>query len=120
MVALSEPIILATDTPGAKAARVNEYIDLMLYEVAEDKGHGFIQGLGPSSPAWRYRDSMACGRAALGGSAKSRLLSISPGRFCSYCTKRPKSAQARQSAASPGRGRRFQGRKPVVIASHTT
>ncbi len=46
VVALSELIIPATDTPGAKAARVNEYIDLMLHDVAEDKGHGFIQGLG--------------------------------------------------------------------------
>ncbi len=63
---------------------------------------------------------MACGRAALGGSAKSGLMRVGSGRFCSYRTERPKSAQARQSTASPGRGRRFEGRKPVVIASHTT
>ena len=46
VVALSELIIPATDTPGAKAAKVNQYIDLMLHDVAEDKGHGFIKGLG--------------------------------------------------------------------------
>lgn len=46
VVALSELIIPATDTPGAKAAKVNQYIDLMLHDVADDKGHGFIKGLG--------------------------------------------------------------------------
>ena len=46
VVALTELIIPTTDTPGAKAAKVNEYIDLMLHDVAEDKGHGFIRGLG--------------------------------------------------------------------------
>ena len=46
VVALTELIIPATDTPGAKAAKVNEYIDLMLHDVAEDKGHGFLKGLG--------------------------------------------------------------------------
>lgn len=46
VVTLSELIIPATDTPGAKAARVNEYIDLMLHDVAPDKGHGFLMGLG--------------------------------------------------------------------------
>jgi hypothetical protein len=46
VIALSELIIPATDTPGAKAAKVNEYIDLMLHDVAEDKGHSFLMGLG--------------------------------------------------------------------------
>ncbi len=46
VVALTELIIPATDTPGAKAAKVNEYIDLMLHDVATDKGHGFLKGLG--------------------------------------------------------------------------
>jgi glucoside 3-dehydrogenase (cytochrome c) hitch-hiker subunit len=46
VVALSELIIPTTDTPGAKAAKVNEYIDLMLHDVAEDKGHSFLMGLG--------------------------------------------------------------------------
>lgn len=46
VVALSELIIPTTDTPGAKAAKVNEYIDLYLHDVAEDKGHSFLMGLG--------------------------------------------------------------------------
>ena len=46
VVALSELIIPATDTPGAKDARVNEYIDLMLHDVAPDRGHAFLKGLG--------------------------------------------------------------------------
>jgi hypothetical protein len=46
VIALTELIIPTTDTPGAKAAKVNEYIDLMLHDVAEDKGHGFLMGLG--------------------------------------------------------------------------
>ena len=46
VVALTELVIPATDTPGAKAAKVNEFIDLMLHDVAEDKGHGFLKGLG--------------------------------------------------------------------------
>ena len=46
VIALTELVIPATDTPGAKAAKVNEYIDLMLHDVDEDKGHGFLKGLG--------------------------------------------------------------------------
>jgi hypothetical protein len=46
VIALSELIIPATDTPGVKAAKVNEYIDLMLHDVAEDNGHSFLMGLG--------------------------------------------------------------------------
>lgn len=46
VIALSELIIPATDTPGAKAAKVNEYIDLILHDVEEDKGHSFLMGLG--------------------------------------------------------------------------
>jgi hypothetical protein len=46
VIALTELIIPATDTPGAKAAKVNEYIDLMLHDVAKDKGHSFVMGLG--------------------------------------------------------------------------
>lgn len=46
VVALAELIIPETDTPGAKAAKVNEYIDLMLHDVDPDKGHGFLKGLG--------------------------------------------------------------------------
>ncbi len=46
VIALTELIIPATDTPGAKAAEVNRYIDLMLHDVAADKGHSFLMGLG--------------------------------------------------------------------------
>lgn len=46
VVALAELIIPETDTPGAKAAKVNEYIDLMLHDVDPDKGHEFLKGLG--------------------------------------------------------------------------
>ena len=46
VVTLTELIIPETDTPGAKAAKVNEYIDLMLHDVDPDKGHGFLKGLG--------------------------------------------------------------------------
>ena len=46
VIALSDLIIPETDTPGAKAANVNRYIDLMLHDVDPDKGHEFIKGLG--------------------------------------------------------------------------
>ncbi len=46
VVALTELVIPETDTPGAKAARVNEYIDLILHDVEPDRGHAFLQGLG--------------------------------------------------------------------------
>lgn len=46
VVALTELIIPETDTPGAKAAKVSEYIDLMLHDVDPDKGHEFLKGLG--------------------------------------------------------------------------
>lgn len=46
VIALSELIIPETDTPGAKAAKVNEWVDLYLADLAEDKGHGFLMGLG--------------------------------------------------------------------------
>ncbi len=46
VIQLSELIIPTTDTPGAKAAKVNEWVDLYLHDLAEDKGHAFIMGLG--------------------------------------------------------------------------
>lgn len=46
VIQLTELIIPETDTPGAKAAEVNRYIDLMLHDVVEDKGHSFLMGLG--------------------------------------------------------------------------
>jgi hypothetical protein len=46
VVALTDLIVPATDTPGARAARVNEFIDLLLAEWydAEDRGR-FLAGL---------------------------------------------------------------------------
>jgi gluconate 2-dehydrogenase gamma chain len=46
VVALSDLIIPATDTPGAKAARVNEYIDLILNDGGAMRRARFIEGLG--------------------------------------------------------------------------
>jgi len=46
VVAMSETLIPATDTPGAKGARVNEFIDLILSEWATDEEKSvFLAGL---------------------------------------------------------------------------
>jgi hypothetical protein len=46
VVAMIDQIIPATDTPGAKGARVNEFIDVILTEWANDEERGnFINGL---------------------------------------------------------------------------
>src|SRR6266851_7938499 len=46
VVAMIDQIIPATDTPGAKAARVNEFIDVILTEWAVDEErHNFLSGL---------------------------------------------------------------------------
>jgi hypothetical protein len=46
VVAMIDQIIPATDTPGAKAARVNEFIDVILTEWAtEDERRNFLDGL---------------------------------------------------------------------------
>ena len=46
VVTLSDLIIPATDTPGAKAARVVEYIDLILNDGAPQRRNAFLSGLG--------------------------------------------------------------------------
>lgn len=46
VVTLSDLIIPATDTPGAKAARVVEYIDLLLNDGPADRRNAFLAGLG--------------------------------------------------------------------------
>jgi len=46
VVALTELIIPATDTPGAKAALVNRYIDLLLKDGPVSERDRFLQGLG--------------------------------------------------------------------------
>jgi gluconate 2-dehydrogenase gamma chain len=45
VVTLSELIIPATDTPGAKEAKVNEYIDLILHDGAPERRNHFLAGL---------------------------------------------------------------------------
>src|SRR5260370_13360541 len=46
VVAMIDQIIPATDTPGAKAARVNEFIDVILTEWAvEDERRNFLASL---------------------------------------------------------------------------
>src|ERR1700726_2913047 len=46
VVVMTDLIIPETDTPGAKAVRVNEFIDLILTEWAhEDERQNFISGL---------------------------------------------------------------------------
>jgi hypothetical protein len=46
VVAMIDQIIPATDTPGAKVARVNEFIDVILTEWAtEDERQNFLSGL---------------------------------------------------------------------------
>jgi glucoside 3-dehydrogenase (cytochrome c) hitch-hiker subunit len=45
VIALADLIIPATDTPGAKDALVNRYIDLVLNEDTEDRKRRFIEGL---------------------------------------------------------------------------
>ena len=45
VVALADLIIPATDTPGAKAAQVNRFIDLILNESSAETQRKFLQGL---------------------------------------------------------------------------
>ncbi len=46
VVALTDLIIPATDTPGAKASNVNAYIDLVLNDGEPEPRNTFLQGLG--------------------------------------------------------------------------
>ncbi len=46
VITLTELVIPETDTPGAKAAHVNRYIDLMLHDVVPEKSPEFLKGLG--------------------------------------------------------------------------
>jgi hypothetical protein len=45
VVVLSELIIPQTDTPGAKAAKVNEFVDLVLSDASESDRKQFLKGL---------------------------------------------------------------------------
>jgi len=46
VIALTDLIIPATDTPGAKAANVNRYMDLLLNDGREADRVSFLEGLG--------------------------------------------------------------------------
>ena len=46
VIALSEAVIPATDTPGAKAALVNRFIDQALAGAGQAQRQAFLQGLG--------------------------------------------------------------------------
>lgn len=46
VIALADLIIPATDTPGAKQAKVNEFIDLFLHDGPDGPRNAFLQGLG--------------------------------------------------------------------------
>jgi hypothetical protein len=45
VITLTELIVPQTDTPGAKAAKVNEYIDTVLADAKPDERDKFLQGL---------------------------------------------------------------------------
>jgi hypothetical protein len=45
LIALSETIIPATDTPGAKAAYVNRFLDLVLADLPTETQHEFLTSL---------------------------------------------------------------------------
>jgi len=45
VIALTDLIVPATDTPGAKAAQVNRFLDLLLSESPIDQQSRFLQGL---------------------------------------------------------------------------
>ena len=45
VITLTELIIPETETPGAKAAKVNEYIDMVLAEAEPELREKFLQGL---------------------------------------------------------------------------
>ena len=45
VVAISELIIPQTDTPGAKAAKVNQFVDLVLSEASPEERQAFLRGL---------------------------------------------------------------------------
>jgi hypothetical protein len=45
IIILSDLIIPDTDTPGAKAAKVNEHMDRIMAEIPEAEGNRFLEGL---------------------------------------------------------------------------
>jgi hypothetical protein len=71
---LSELIIPQTETPGARAAKVNEFIDLLLSEAEEREGKEFVKGL-----AWmdaRSQELFGADFAAAAPEQQAALLTI--------------------------------------------
>ncbi len=74
VVALSDLIIPETDTPGAKAALVNRYMDLVLSQEDPDKQKSFIQGL-----AWMNARSLKLyGKPFVRASAQQQIELLTP------------------------------------------
>jgi hypothetical protein len=74
VVALTEAILPATDTPGAKAALVNRYIDAVLDDAEEKDQKRFQNGL-----AWlddRCRELFGCDFASCRGDQQEAILTI--------------------------------------------
>ncbi len=74
VIVLSELIIPQTDTPGARAARVNEFIDTVLADAEESERTAFLSGL-----SWMDSRSVELfGSDVIGASAEqqSALLTI--------------------------------------------
>ena len=69
VVAMSEVMIPATDTPGARAAKVNEFIDLILTDWAtEEEKKIFLEGLEEAD----RKTNALFGRGFAGASAKEQ------------------------------------------------
>ena len=75
--ALAEAIIPETDTPGARAAAVHQYVDWMVSRAAEGDGPAALPGIMRAGLAWLDRRSAALydGRFAdVGGERQTELL----------------------------------------------
>lgn len=100
IIAIAEMIIPATETPGAKAARVNEFIDVILTDWYDDKEkQRFLAGLADVD----RRSRELFGRSFVRCRAKQQasLLSVLDEQL----------AEARQGIV-PGSGRRGKRRPP--------
>jgi hypothetical protein len=75
VVAMSETLIPATDTPGAKGARVNEFIDLILTDWATDEEKSiFLAGLNDADR--RTSDLFGHGFAAASPQEQAAIVEI--------------------------------------------
>lgn len=103
---MAELIIPATDTPGAKAARVNEFIDLMLAEWYPEKDRArFLAGLGDVDARSRVlfgKDFVDC--------AENQQVEILTALDAEL-------ARAREAIGPGSPGNREQSREAVVLGS---